>query len=62
MQQIKGMLRDTWWLWLIFILMATFLVFYLSPLFAFIYPVLIVVCVYFALGRYDENGQERNDF
>ncbi len=62
MQQIKGMLRDTWWLWLIFCVMTTFLVFLISPFFALIYPVLLVVLVYFALGRYDEHGQERQDF
>lgn len=62
MEQLKGMMRDMWWLWLGFILFVTVLAFTFHFAFFLMYPVLGVMCLYFAMMRYDENGNEKSDF
>lgn len=60
-EQIKGLLRETWWLWLLFALMVAFMSFFISAMFLFMYPILAVVCTYFAFVRYDEHGNPKEE-
>lgn len=59
MERIKGLLRETWWLWTIFFVAIAILSASVSGLFLFMYPALVVVCVYFAFVRYDEHGHPK---
>lgn len=59
MKQIMGMLRDTWWLWLIFFVIVTCGGLIITPLCFILYPVLIFIGMYFAFQRYDANGIEK---
>lgn len=51
------MLKDIGWLWGIVFLANTGLII-LSPLYLFMYPVLVSICVYFTFMRYDEDGNK----
>lgn len=51
--------KDTWWLWLIYFGLATLLLIFVTKIFVAVYIVLICVFVYFAIMRYDEEGQPR---
>jgi hypothetical protein len=59
MQRIKGLLRDTWWLWLAFLALALFGAKFVDLAFLAAIPICIVTLVYFASVRYDENGRPR---
>lgn len=61
MEQIKSLLRETWWLWLVFCLMVALMAVVISALFLLMLPVLVVVCVYFAFVRYDEHGNPKEE-
>lgn len=61
MEQIKGLLRETWWLWLVFAVMIALMAVWVSAMFLFMYPILVVVCMYFAFVRYDEHGNPREE-
>lgn len=58
MAQIKGLLRDTWWLWLLFIIATFFMAFTLSRAFLLGLLVLPAMFLYFAYGRYDDDGNQ----
>ena len=62
MERIKGLLRETWWLWTLFAVMITVLGVTVSAMFFAMVPALIVVCVYFALVRYDEHGNPKEEY
>lgn len=59
MQQLKGLLRDTWWLWVFFFAFNTFLAVFVSRLYLALYPALVIAAVYFAFVRYDADGKEK---
>lgn len=59
MGRFKGLLRDTWWLWIAFIIICGLLIYYVSPVLAVMIPVLCFSFVYFAMIRYDEHGNSR---
>lgn len=61
MEQIKGLLRETWWLWLVFCLMIALMALFISAMFLLMLPVLAVVCTYFAFVRYDEHGNPKEE-
>ena len=58
MGQIKGLWRDTWWIWLLFII-ATFAMAFMVT-YAFLLGLLILpaMFLYFAYGRYDDQGNQ----
>ena len=51
------MLKDIGWLWGIVFLANTGLV-VLSRLYLLMYPVLVIICLYFTYMRYDEDGNK----
>jgi hypothetical protein len=59
MKRFQGMLRQVGWLWGVIFLLNTALALVLSPLYLLMYPVLLVICIYFAYMRFDENGQPK---
>jgi|694.fasta_scaffold04300_14 hypothetical protein len=58
MKRFGAMLREIGWLWGLIFLVNTALVYFVSPLYLPIYPVLAVICVYFTYMRYDEEGNK----
>lgn len=59
MNQLRGLWRDTWWLWLIFLALTIGFAVLIGPFFLLLLPCLPVPYVYFAFNRYDEDGNER---
>ena len=61
MKPLRGLWRDTWWLWVAFagfiVVMAATVGFY----FLLLLPTLPVTFVYFAYARYDAEGNEKPD-
>jgi hypothetical protein len=56
MKRFKHLLRDTWWLWLIFAAIAFVMIMYVNLVFLIMIPILVCVFVYFALVRYNDDG------
>jgi type IV secretory pathway component VirB8 len=56
MKRYRKLIKDTWWLWLIFTAIVVFMVVWVSPIFLALVPMLITVFFYFAFVRYDEDG------
>ncbi|WP_146518728.1 hypothetical protein [Stieleria varia] len=61
MKQLLGLWRDTWWLWLGFVVISVVLAMAIEWFFALLIPCLPVPFVYFAINRYDEDGNEKAD-
>ncbi|MGB7347084.1 MAG: hypothetical protein WBD20_22865 [Pirellulaceae bacterium] len=61
MKRIKGLWRDTWWLWCFFALMVMGIAAMISWFFLFVWLTLPVSFGYFAFIRYDEDGNEKVD-
>ena len=59
MQRYIQIIRDTWWLWLLFIVAAFVLITYVNKIFLIMLPVLISVFIYFAIMRYNPDGTIR---
>lgn len=59
MNQIKGLLRETWWLWLLFYGACGMLTRYVEPGMIVTFPMLFMVMIYFAFVRFDEDGESR---
>lgn len=60
-KQLAGMWRDTWWLWCMFAAMSVGLAIAIEWFFILIVPCLPVPFFYFAINRYDEEGNEKAD-
>ena len=58
MKRLLACLRETWWLWLVFFAGCTAMVVYLGRVFVVTYPICIFTFVYFAVMRFDENGDK----
>lgn len=56
MKPFQGLLRDTWWLWIGFMLSGILMAAFVNPIFLVVFPISIVTFIYFAMVRYDENG------
>lgn len=56
MTRFKFLLRDTWWLWLFFSILAFVMITYVNVVFLIMIPILATVFVYFAFVRYDDDG------
>jgi len=61
MKQIKGLWRDTWWLWSAFVLITIGFSFLIGKYFFLLLPCLPVPFLYFAFNRYDDDGNEKAD-
>lgn len=61
MGQIKGLLRDTWYVWCLFAAMAIGMAVASSKIFLLILVVLPFSMAYFASMRYDKDGNLRAD-
>ncbi len=59
--RLKGLFRDTWWLWLLFLAIGITFIVAVSPIFFVTLPVLAVAYVYYATMRYDDNGQHKGE-
>jgi hypothetical protein len=57
MKRYKSFLKDTWWLWLIYVAITAILIVFVSKVFWAVIPMMIVNFVYFALVRYNEDGE-----
>lgn len=55
MARFMALLRNTWWLWIAFLVSGASLS-YFNPIFLFMLPLCLTVFVWFAYVRYDENG------
>ena len=60
--QLKGLWRDTWFLWVGFGILLVAISVLLSWFFLLMSPALLVCFVYFAFIRYDEQGNEKVDY
>lgn len=61
LKQLAGLWRDTWWLWMGFAALSMFLAAFIGWFFLALIPCLPVPFVYFAINRYDEDGNEKAD-
>jgi hypothetical protein len=57
--RLAGLLRDTWWLWALFLIATIVFAIVVSLLFLVMIPVLMVAIVYYASLRYDDQGKPR---
>jgi hypothetical protein len=62
MGQIKGLLRETWYVWILFLALAIGMGVLSNIIFLGMIPGLVVVFFYFAFVRYDENGQVKKKY
>jgi hypothetical protein len=60
MERFRGLLRDTWWLWLGLALAGIVLAMLVSPVFLVTYPISLFSFLYFGLLRYDEQGHPKD--
>lgn len=56
MDRYKGILRDTWWLWLVLCGGGILAGIFVSFVFFSALPISVFAFFYFALMRYDEHG------
>jgi len=56
MKRYKAFLKETWWLWCIYLVAMLILVISVHLIFLAILPMMVVNFFYFALVRYDEDG------
>lgn len=59
MNQIRALLRTTWWLWLIFFGVTIGGYLFVDPIFIVTIPICVFTLIYFAFVRFDENGERR---
>jgi hypothetical protein len=56
MKRYKAFLKETWWLWTIFSVVLLGLILFIHPIFIAVVPMIVVIFFYFALVRYDDDG------
>ena len=61
MNRLKGLFRDTWWLWLLFFGTGTVLSIFANVFFVVTLPILFVAFIYYAMLRYDDEGNQVGD-
>jgi hypothetical protein len=59
MKRFAGLFRDTWFLWVGLILAGTILSIFVSLVFLVTFPISVFSFIYFALLRYDTQGNPR---
>ena len=60
-KRLEGLLRDTWWLWLAFVIIALVMTIAISKVFLVAFPILIVSMFYYAGVRYDDDGNHKGE-
>ncbi len=58
MARFKALIRETWWLWVLFAVFGAGMSF-LHPVFLLMFPISIFTFFWFAYIRYDEDGDFR---
>jgi hypothetical protein len=58
-EQIRGLLRDTWKFWLAFLTAGILGGIFVDPVIFVCLPISLVTIVYFAFLRYDEHGRRK---
>lgn len=56
MKRYTAFLKQTWWLWLAYVVVTLVLIVFVSRIFWAVLPMMVVNFFYFALVRYDEDG------
>ncbi|MEI7459918.1 MAG: hypothetical protein WCK15_10960 [Pirellula sp.] len=56
MKRFYALFKQTWWLWTIYLILNIGLIFFVSPVFWAVLPMIVVIFIYFALVRYDDEG------
>ena len=56
MKRFYALFKQTWWLWTIYLTLNIGLIFFVRPVFLAVLPMIVVVFIYFALVRYDDEG------
>ena len=56
MKRYRAFLKQTWWLWSLYVVIAVSLITFVAPIFWAVIPMMIVNFFYFAVVRYDEDG------
>jgi uncharacterized membrane protein YhaH (DUF805 family) len=56
MKRYRAFLKETWWLWCIYVAITLVLVLFIHLIFLAVLPMMLVNFFYFALVRYDEDG------
>lgn len=61
MNQLRGLLRDTWWLWLLMFAACIGMAIFLTWIYWLFMPALLGSMIYFAMMRYDRDGRNIGD-
>lgn len=61
MKRFNGIMRDTWWVWLVLVGGGTIAGVTVSRIFLSAIPISFFAFCYFAMMRYDENGDAKID-
>ena len=56
MKRFKAFWKETRWLWTFYSCILAGLVLLVNPIFLAVIPMLVVIFIYFALVRYDQDG------
>ncbi len=56
MQRFRSLIKETWWLWIVFGLFGTAGALFLSKVFLLMFPISVFTFFWFAYIRYDEDG------
>jgi cation transporter-like permease len=59
MKRFQSILKETWWVWLTLVVGGTIAGIVVSPIFLSAIPISAFSFIYFALVRYDEDGNPR---
>lgn len=60
-KRFAGLLRDTWWLWCVFLLIGIVMTILVSRIFLVTFPILLVAFAYYASMRYDDHGNHKGE-
>lgn len=56
MKRFKAFWKETRWLWIFYSCILAGLILLVHPIFLAVIPMLVVIFIYFALVRYDQDG------
>jgi uncharacterized membrane protein len=56
MKRFKAFWKETRWLWTLYVCILAGLILLVNPIFLAVIPMLVVIFIYFALVRYDQDG------
>jgi hypothetical protein len=60
MKRFQGLIKETWWLWLVLLTVGTILSFTVSIVFLATFPISFFSFIYFGMLRYDEDGNAKD--